>query len=150
MFLIGCVALALIRTVLADEGDVPRGIPHLDRVFVIMMENHAYGQIVNNPNAPFANRYAHAANTADNYFAIAHPSLTNYLEVVGGSNFGVLSDNSPDWHNGNCITNLASATANTDSPAGANICPITGTGTDAATAAVDFTNETQGPPGENN
>jgi len=29
------------------------------------------------------------ANTATSYFAVAHPSLTNYLEVVGGSNFGV-------------------------------------------------------------
>ncbi len=25
--------------------------------------------------------------------------LTNYLEVLGGSNFGVQSDNYPDWHN---------------------------------------------------
>jgi hypothetical protein len=41
----------------AEEGDGPKGIPHLDHVFVIIMENHAYGQIVTNPNAPFANSY---------------------------------------------------------------------------------------------
>ncbi len=41
-----------------------------------------------------------SANSATNYFAVGHPSLTNYLEVVGGSNFGVQSDNGPDWHNG--------------------------------------------------
>jgi len=76
--------------------------------------------------------------------------LTNYLEVVGGSNFGVLSDNNPDWRNTACTTNLASMTANTDSPSSPNICPISGTGTDAATVAVDTTNETSGPPGVNN
>ena len=37
----------------ANEGDIPKGVPHLDHVFVIMMENHAYGQIIGNPNAPF-------------------------------------------------------------------------------------------------
>ncbi len=28
------------------------------------------------------------ANLATNYFAVAHPSLTNHLEIVGGSNLG--------------------------------------------------------------
>lgn len=141
---------ALAGNVPAEEGNVSKGIPHLDHVFVIMMENHAYGQIVNNPNAPFANSLAKSANAATNYFAIAHPSLTNYLEVVGGSNFGVQTDNSPDWHNANCTTNLASGIVATDTPPSPNICPIGGSGTDAPTPAIDFTNETSGPPGEIN
>ncbi len=127
----------------ANEGDVPKGVPHLDHVFVIMMENHAYGQIIGNPDAPFTNKYAKSANTANNYFAVGHPSLTNYLEVVGGSNFGVLNDNSPDWHNTACTTNLASGI--TSFEGAANICPIWSTGTDAATPAFDFTNETTPP-----
>jgi len=135
---------------LAAEGPVPTGMPHLDRVFVIMMENHGYSQIVNNPNLPYTNSLIGLANTATNYFAIAHPSLTNYLEVVGGSNFGVHSDNYPDWHNFYCTPNLASGTVSTDTPASPNICPISGVGTDAATPAVDTTNETTGPPGTNN
>src|ERR1700692_4617337 len=128
----------------ANEGDVPKGVPHLDHVFVIMMENHAYGQIVGNPSAPFTNKYMQSANAANNYFAIAHPSLTNYLEVVGGSNFGVLNDNSPDWHNTNCVTNLASAITDFDNNSN-GVCPIWGTGTDAATPTFDFTNETTPP-----
>jgi len=52
-----------MTTVFANEGAVPRGIPHLDHVFVIMMENHAYGQIVDSPDAPFTNKYARSANT---------------------------------------------------------------------------------------
>ncbi len=147
---LGLVMTLLVSTLFAGEGAVPRGVPHLDHVFVIMMENHGYSQIVNNPNAPFTNQYAKAANSATNYFAVAHPSLTNYLEVVGGSNFGVLSDNNPDWHNAACTTNLASGIPDTDTPASPAVCPIAGTGTDAATPAVDTTNEVQGTPGENN
>ena len=125
---------ALLSTMFAAEGPVPRGIPDLDHVFLIMMENHGYSQILDNPNAPFINRLAKSANSATNYFAIAHPSLTNYLEVVGGSNFGVLSDNSPDWHSTSCTTNLASGVANTDNPSSPNVCPIHGSGTDAVQA----------------
>ena len=147
---LGLAAGALTTSVFAAEGSVPRGVPHLDHVFVIMMENHGFSQIANNPNAPFLNQYAQTANLATNYLAVAHPSLTNYLEVVGGSNFGVLSDNNPDWHNANCSTNLATGVAATDNPPTGPICPIAGSGTDADTPAVDFTNETQGPPGENN
>jgi hypothetical protein len=84
-------------------------------------------------------------NTARNYFAVAHPSLTNHLEVVGGSNFGVLNDN--NWiGTTNCVTNLPLGslrlmTANTRTFA------CTGSPTDAATLAIDFSNETSGVPG---
>ncbi|MBZ5702429.1 MAG: alkaline phosphatase family protein [Acidobacteriia bacterium] len=144
------LAATMVSPAFANEGPVPQGVPHLDHVFVIMMENHGYSQILNNPNAPFVNHYAKSANTAKNYFAVAHPSLTNYLEVAGGSNFGVLSDNNPDWHNATCTTNLASGIANTDNPASPHVCPIDGNGTDAATPAIDITNEVQGAPGELN
>jgi phosphatidylinositol-3-phosphatase len=147
---VGLVMTLLVSTMFAGEGSVPKGIPHLDHVFVIMMENHGYSQIVNNPNAPFINKYAKSVNSATNYFAVAHPSLTNYLEVVGGSNFGVLSDNNSDWHSTSCTTNLASGVAATDNPPTGDVCPISGSGTDAATPAVDTTNEVQGTPGENN
>ena len=146
-----CACLSIVATsAFAAEGPVPAGVTHLDRVWVIMMENHGYGQIVNNPNLPYINDMIGLTNTATNYFGVAHPSLTNYLEVVGGSNFGVLSDNPPDWHDFSCATNLASGTANTDTPTSPSICPISGSGTDAATVAVDMTNETTGAPGLNN
>jgi hypothetical protein len=147
---LGLAAATLASTAFAAEGPTPKGVPHLDHVFFIMMENHGYSQIVDNPSAPFINQLAKSANTATNYFAVAHPSLTNYLEVVGGSNFGVQTDNYPNWHNSACRSNLATGSVSTDNPPSSTICPITGTGTDAATPAVDTTNETQGTPGDNN
>src|SRR5258708_34153919 len=81
---LGLVFALLAGPMFADEGAVPKGIPQLDHVFMIMMENHAYGQIVDNPSGPFTNKNAKSPNTASNYFAVAHPSRTNYLESVGG------------------------------------------------------------------
>jgi len=132
----------------AEQGPVPKGIPHLEHVFVIMMENHAYAQIAGNPQAPFINSLMSKANLAQNYFAIAHPSSTNYLEVVGGSNFNNLSDQYPDWHNKNCAPNITPGhVTNTDSPSTGPVCPIRGTGTDAPAPVLDNSmNETSTPP----
>jgi phosphatidylinositol-3-phosphatase len=93
-----------------------------------------------NPNAPFINSHAQLANLATNYFAVAHPSLTNYLESVGGSNFGVLDDNPPDWHNPSCLTNLATA-LRPGSPLRRRSVPSLAAGSEAATPALDCSNE---------
>src|SRR5262249_3534865 len=140
------LCLLLTGSMFAQQGDVPKHVAHLDHVFLILMENHGYSQIVGNPSAPFTNQYAKSANSATNYFAIGHPSSTNYLEIVGGSNFGVRSDNGPDWHNGSCTPNIvAPGYTTTDFPASANVCPIAGEGMDAATPPVDLTNECPDP-----
>jgi len=146
---LGLLSAVIAAPAIAVEGPSPLGIPALNHVFVIMMENHGYSQIINNPNAPFINNYANTANLATNYFAVGHPSLTNYLEVVGGSNFGIQNDFDSDWHNGTCLSNIASGTVSNEHSSD-NICPIAGLGTDAATPAVDTTNETSGAPGLNN
>src|SRR5215471_4652829 len=148
-----CVAAAaLAATATAQERDKPKTIPHQDHVFVIVMENHGYQQIINNPNEPFLNSLIAngKVSLAKNYFAIGHPSLTNYFEIVGGSNFGVRSDNPPNWGSTSCTPNIQSGILNADAvappPAGVQIetvavCPITGIGADSATPAVDTWNE---------
>ena len=138
------LAAGMASTASAQEGPVPTGVSHLDHVWVIMMENHGFSQIHNNPNAPFINKLANSANAGLNYFAVGHPSLTNYLEVTGGSNFGIRDDNSPDWHNSGCTPNIVSGTPSLEGAS--NICPISGQGMDAATPAIDCTNETSAPP----
>ena len=146
---------SLVSPVFANGNDESKGIPQLDHVFVIMMENHGYQQIIDNPNEPYMNSIIKSGkvNFATNYFAVGHPSLTNYLEIVGGSNFGIRSDNSPDWGKTTCQPNIIAGTVNADGsnpPQGVIldpdsalgiICPISGSGTDADTPAVDDWNE---------
>jgi len=112
----------------ASEGAIPPGIPKLDHVFLILLENHSYSDIRNNVSAPFINSMADTGSVATNYFAVGHPSLPNYLEIVGGSNFNVQSDNSPDWHNSGCTSFTDTGT----------VCPIYGTGTENSSATPDI------------
>ena len=145
--LLAATIAASCTTAAFAEGEVPKGVRHLDHVFLIMMENHGYAEIVGNPQMPFVNSLARKGALAANYFGVAHPSLTNYLEIVGGSNFGVINDHSPDWHSEACTTNLASGVPSRDTSAFPNICPISGTGYDGATPAIDTSNLEGNQPG---
>jgi hypothetical protein len=151
------LALSLAGAASAQEDRVPKDIPHQDHIFVIMMENHGYEQVISNPNEPYLNSLItnKKVNLATNYFAVGHPSLTNYLEIVGGSNFGIRSDNAPNWGSTNCTPNIVSGIVNADDAASGipgaptppvaietgTVCPISGEGKDADTPAVDDWNE---------
>jgi hypothetical protein len=60
--------------------------PH---VFVIVMENHSADQALSGAfTASLASSYA----VAQNYHAVAHPSVPNYLALTSGSTWGVADD----------------------------------------------------------
>jgi phosphatidylinositol-3-phosphatase len=61
-------------------------------VFVILLENHGFNQVIGNPKAPYINRLASEGVVSTRYYAITHPSLPNYLAIIGGSTFGIHSD----------------------------------------------------------
>ncbi|MFC0458166.1 alkaline phosphatase family protein, partial [Arthrobacter liuii] len=64
-----------------------------DHVFVIMMENHGYDQVIGNTaDAPYINTLAQRYNTATNYHGVTHPSLPNYLAAISGSSQGIWDD----------------------------------------------------------
>lgn len=56
------------------------------------MENHSYDTIIGNAAAPYLNGLAKRSALATNYVAVSHPSLPNYLALIGGDTFGVRSD----------------------------------------------------------
>jgi phosphatidylinositol-3-phosphatase len=120
-----CLSAALFSgpTLADDDRDRERqAIPELQHVFLIMMENHSASEVIGNTaNAPFINKLAQSANLATNYFAVGHPSLPNYLHVVGGSNFGVAGDPTPKWHN--------------DPSSPGTVIPLAGSGVDLPTPA---------------
>jgi len=66
--------------------------PPINHIVIITMENKSYDDIVGNANVPYINSLIHRFGFADNYFAVTHPSLPNYLALIGGSTFGVRSD----------------------------------------------------------
>lgn len=67
-------------------------VPAYNHVFVIVMENHSYSDVVGNTSAPYFNNLIASGALASSYYAVTHPSLPNYLAMVGGSTYGVTSD----------------------------------------------------------
>jgi phosphatidylinositol-3-phosphatase len=55
--------------------------PH---ILVLVMENHSYGDIVGNPDAPYQTMLARTYETATDSHAVGHHSLDNYLAILSG------------------------------------------------------------------
>jgi hypothetical protein len=70
----------------------PPPVPSFDHIFIVIMENHGYGEIIGSPDAPFINQLATRYGVATNYVSVAHPSLPNYLALTGGDTFGITTD----------------------------------------------------------
>ncbi len=80
--------LALDAGPMAASAEAPRAQAP-SRVFLIVLENHEYDAVAGSPEAPYINGLAARGALATNYHAIAHPSLPNYLALLGGSTFGI-------------------------------------------------------------
>ena len=64
-------------------------------VFLIVMENRSYTQVWNASSTPYITSLGKSYARATAYHAITHPSLPNYLDLYGGSNYGITTDCSP-------------------------------------------------------
>src|SRR5262245_1386959 len=67
-------------------------VPAFKHIFIIVLENKSYDQVAGSRNASYLNTLARQYGLATNYYAIRHPSLPNYLALIGGDTFGISSD----------------------------------------------------------
>jgi hypothetical protein len=58
----------------------------------MVMENAEYDEVIGNAGAPYINSLARRYGLATRSYAIAHPSLPNYLALTSGSTAGIDSD----------------------------------------------------------
>lgn len=56
----------------------------LQHVFVVMLENHSYDQVIGNPAMPYLNSLAQQYGLATNFYANVHPSIGNYFMATAG------------------------------------------------------------------
>jgi hypothetical protein len=94
----GAIAIALVYLLgTGGCGQASELVPPLrlhpasgpSRTFVIVLENRESSEVIGASDAPVLNRLAHRGALLANYYAIRHPSLPNYLAILGGSTFGV-------------------------------------------------------------
>jgi len=74
------------------EARAAPAVPKFSHVLVIFLENREFDEVVGNRRMPRFNRLAGEFTLLTRYFGVSHPSLPNYLALVGGDTFGVRSD----------------------------------------------------------
>jgi hypothetical protein len=70
------------------------------RTAVIVLENHEYSQIIGSGEMPFLNGLVPQGTLVTEYSGVSHPSLPNYLAMIGGSTYGISSDCTECWASG--------------------------------------------------
>ncbi|MGH7685621.1 MAG: alkaline phosphatase family protein [Candidatus Dormibacteria bacterium] len=75
----------------------PPPFPTYNHVFLVIDENHNANQIINNPAAPDINALARDYGLASGYTGVSDPSEPNYVAMLGGSDFGINSDDPYFW-----------------------------------------------------
>jgi acid phosphatase len=88
---LAAVLLAILLLPVLSRGG-PLRPDRLGRVFLIVMENRGYSEILGSPEAPYLRELAARYGLAEEYRAIAHPSLPNYIALIAGDTFGVRSN----------------------------------------------------------
>jgi hypothetical protein len=62
-------------------------------VFLIVLENNGFSDVIGNPAAPNLSSYAKRFGVATKYYGVNGTSEPNYVGLLGGSTAGVTSDN---------------------------------------------------------
>ena len=67
-------------------------VPNFEYIVIIMFENKEFGSVIGNPEMPIYNKLAREYTLLTQYYAIRHPSLPNYIALMGGDIFGISSN----------------------------------------------------------
>ena len=86
------VAVTPVPTMAEANSPADRSIPNFSHVFIIVMENREYDDVIGSPDAPYLNQLAATYALATRYYAVRHPSLPNYLALISGSTQGMTDD----------------------------------------------------------
>ena len=117
---------------------MPTTLTNNKTVFLIMMENHNWSDVKNNPSAPYINQtLLPIASYAEQYFNPPgnHPSEPNYLWLEAGTNFGISNDDDPAVNHQSTTQHFVTLLDNANiswksyqEGISGTVCPLTGDG----------------------
>jgi len=94
-----CSAVALCACV----GQVAKTAPpagqkavRFGHVFIVVEENHNYGDVVGNASMPYLNSLINQYGLATNYYANGHPSVPNYFMMTTGKTLTIIDQVTPE------------------------------------------------------
>jgi acid phosphatase len=69
-----------------------RLVPQFEHIVIIVFENKEYGSVIGSRHSPYFNVLALSNTLLSAHYATTHPSLPNYLSIIGGDTFGITED----------------------------------------------------------
>jgi len=64
-------------------------VPNFEHIVIIMFENKEFGTVIGNPLMSNYNKLAREYTLLTQYYAVRHPSLPNYIAIIGGDTFDI-------------------------------------------------------------
>jgi phosphatidylinositol-3-phosphatase len=81
----GCGGSSTMAGTSSSNTGVPSaGIPQVQHVVVVTLENANYADVIGSPSMPFLNSLLAKGSLAANYYANLHPSLPDYFIMTSG------------------------------------------------------------------
>jgi len=84
-------------------------VPPFEHIVLILFENKEFGSVIGNPKMPEFNHLAQQYTLLTQYYAVRHPSLPNYIALIGGDTFGIKSDCTDCFVNDTSLPDLMEA-----------------------------------------
>lgn len=83
-------------TTTSPSSASPAGIPAFSSIWIIVLENHDYADVVDATDMPYLRGLIDRYGLAESYFGVARPSQPNYFALFSGSTHGVTDNDSHD------------------------------------------------------
>lgn len=91
-FAVGAMHHQQRAVTLVNNIDTTTELPAWKHIFVIVLENKSIDQVFGNTQASYLNSLAQQYGRAAYSYGTRHPSLPNYLALLGGDTFGITSN----------------------------------------------------------
>ena len=88
-------------------------VPAFEHIVLILFENKEFGSVIGDPDMPVYNRLANEYTLLTQFYAVRHPSLPNYIALIGGDTFGITSDCNDCFVNAPSLPDLIEASGRT-------------------------------------
>ena len=80
-----------VTTIASTPTPLPL-VPNFSHIVILIFENKEYGTVVGNPAMSYFNLLASSYTLLNQHYATTHPSLPNYLSLIGGDTFGIIDN----------------------------------------------------------
>ena len=78
-------------TIVPTSTSVPL-VPNFSHIVIIIFENKEFGTVVGNSDMVYFNLLASSYTLLTQHYATTHPSLPNYISLIGGDTFDLVDD----------------------------------------------------------